>query len=89
VSVRPFVPVRDAVILAAGNGDRFADAQHHSKLLHPVLGQPLILRTLGAAAEAGISTFIVVLGYEADRVRAAIDAHAIPGTTVRFVCNPA
>lgn len=88
MSVRPFVPVRDAVILAAGNGDRFKDAQHHSKLLHPVLGQPLIQRTLETAAAAGISTFIVVLGYEADRVRAAIEAHSVPGITIRFVHNP-
>ena len=27
------VPVRDAVVLAAGNGDRFQNASHHSKLL--------------------------------------------------------
>jgi len=87
VSVRPFVPVRDAVILAAGNGDRFRNSHHHSKLLHPVLGQPLILRTLQAAADAGISTFTVVLGFEADRVRAAIEAHPIPGATTRFVLN--
>ena len=88
MSVRASVPVRDAVILAAGNGDRFKNSHHHSKLLHPVLGQPLILRTLQAAAEAGVSTVTVVLGYEADRVRAAIEAHPIPGTTVRFVHNP-
>lgn len=88
MSVRSFVPVRDAVIMAAGNGDSFKDSHHHSKLLHPVLGQPLILRTLQAAAEAGITTFAIVLGYEADRVRAAIEARPIPGTTVRFVHNP-
>jgi 1L-myo-inositol 1-phosphate cytidylyltransferase len=88
VSERASVPVRDAVILAAGNGDRFKDSHHHSKLLHPVLGQPLILRTLQTAAEAGISTLTVVLGYEADRVRAVIEAHPVPSTTVRFVHNP-
>jgi 1L-myo-inositol 1-phosphate cytidylyltransferase len=89
VSVRSFVPVRDAVILAAGNGDRFKDAHHHSKLLHPVLGQPLILRTLQSAADAGISRFIIILGYEADRVRDVITAHPVPGTTVCFVYNAA
>ena len=65
-----YVPLRDAVILAAGNGDRFKNSPHHSKLLHPVLGQPLILRTLETAVAAGIPTLNVVLGYEADRVRA-------------------
>ncbi|MEO6213132.1 MAG: NTP transferase domain-containing protein [Vicinamibacterales bacterium] len=82
------VIVRDAVILAAGNGDRFKNGDHHSKLLHPVAGQPLILRTLHSAAAAGITSFLVVVGFEADRVQAAVEAHPIPGTTVRFVYNP-
>ena len=80
-------PARDAVILAAGNGDRFKNEDHHSKLLHPVAGRPLILRTLETAAAAGISSFCVVLGFEADRVQAAVTANPIPGTTVRFVVN--
>lgn len=87
MSVPSSVPVRDAVILAAGNGDRFKNPHHHSKLLHPVLGQPLILRTLETAAEAGLSSLNVVLGYEADRVRAAVEAHRLPGTTIRFTYN--
>jgi choline kinase len=82
------VPLRDAVILAAGNGDRFKSPHHHSKLLHPVLGQPLILRTLETAAAAGIPVVNVVLGFEADRVRSAIERHKIPGLTVRFAFNP-
>jgi choline kinase len=85
----PFnVPARDAVILAAGNGDRFKRSPYHSKLLHPVLGQPLILRTLESAAAAGISSVTVVLGYEADRVRAVIERHPLPGVSIRFVYNP-
>jgi choline kinase len=82
------VPLRDAVILAAGNGDRFKTSHHHSKLLHPVLGQPLILRTLETAAAAGIPQLTVVLGFEADRVRSVIDRHRIPGVTIRFTYNP-
>lgn len=82
------VPLRDAVILAAGNGDRFKNSPHHSKLLHPVLGQPLILRTLETAAAAGMAELHVVLGYEADRVRGAIERHRIPGTRVDFTYNP-
>ena len=88
MSASTSVPVRDAVILAAGNGDRFKTSHHHSKLLHPVLGQPLILRTLETAAAAGIATLNVVLGYEADRVRATVERHPIPGATVRFAYNP-
>ena len=88
MSVRPSVPVGDAVILAAGNGDRFKNSHHHSKLLHPVGGQPLILRTLETAADAGLRRLNVVLGYEADRVRAVIEANRIPGATIRFAYNP-
>lgn len=82
------VPVRDAVILAAGNGDRFKTSHNHSKLLHPVLGQPLILRTLETAAAAGLQTLNIVLGYEADRVRQTIERHPLPGTRVRYTYNP-
>lgn len=81
-------PVRDAVILAAGNGDRFKNAHHHSKLLHPVLGRPLILRTLETAAAAGISRAHVVLGFEADRVRGAIERNTPAGIRIDFVVNP-
>ena len=83
----PSVIVRDAVILAAGNGDRFKNPHRESKLLHPVLGQPLILRTLQTAAAAGLSSFTVVLGYQAERVRAVIERHPIPDVTVQFALN--
>lgn len=80
--------VRDAVVLAAGNGDRFQNGTRQSKLLHSVLGQPLILRTLATAAAAGISFFEVVLGYQADSVRRVVERGAPEGTTVHFTYNP-
>lgn len=83
-----FVPVRDAVVLAAGNGDRFQNGTRQSKLLQPVLGTPLILRTLNTAAEAGITSFEIVLGYQADRLRAAIESDLPAGTTAHFTYNP-
>ena len=84
----PVSSPRAAVILAAGNGDRFKNADHHSKLLHPVAGQPLIIRTLQTAAAAGVSSFCVVVGFEADRVRGLVEAHQPPGVNVEFVYNP-
>lgn len=83
-----FVPVRDAVVLAAGNGDRFQNRTRDSKLLQPVLGEPLIVRTLNTAAEAGITSFFIVLGYQADAVRAIIEPHLPAGTTAHFAYNP-
>lgn len=80
--------VQDAVILAAGNGDRFRDPHHHSKLLHPVLGRPLILQTLQSAAAAGLTRLHLVLGYDADRVRALVERAIPAGVTVNFRYNP-
>ncbi len=80
--------VRDALVLAAGNGDRFQNNAKHSKLLQPILGQPLILRTLDTAREAGITRMEVVLGYEAGELRALIEQHAPAGATVHFTFNP-
>lgn len=83
-----FVPVRDALVLAAGNGDRFHNGSRHSKLLQPILGQPIIIRTLTTAREAGIRNIEVVLGYEAESLRAAIEAAEPAGLDVHFSYNP-
>jgi 1L-myo-inositol 1-phosphate cytidylyltransferase len=88
VSAEPPAGVTDAVILAAGNGDRFQDPNHRSKLLHPFLGKPLILRTLESAAAAGILSLHVVVGFDAERMRRVIESSPIPGTSVDFVHNP-
>jgi 1L-myo-inositol 1-phosphate cytidylyltransferase / CDP-L-myo-inositol myo-inositolphosphotransferase len=82
------VPVRDAVVLAAGNGDRFQNTTRRSKLLQPLLGQPLIVRTLATAADAGIRCFHVVIGYQAGAVRAVVERGLPTGTTVQFTVNP-
>ena len=63
--MRPGASTRTAVILAAGNGDRFNNGDHHSKLLHPIAGEPLIVRTVQTAAAAGVSSFCIVVGFEA------------------------
>ena len=80
--------VRDALVLAAGNGDRFNNGTRRSKLLQPILGQPLILRTLATAHAAGITSFEVVVGYQADAVRASIETGAPSGVSVGFTVNP-
>lgn len=84
----PFVPVRDALVLAAGNGDRFHGGSRQSKLLQPILGEPIILRTLTSARAAGITGVEVVLGYQAVRLRSLIEAHALPGLRLHFSYNP-
>lgn len=80
--------VREAVILAAGNGDRFLNGTHQSKLLEPVMGVPLIVRTLYSARAAGITSVDIVLGYQAERLRAAIERGGPIGLVNRFHLNP-
>ncbi len=82
------VPVRDALVLAAGNGDRFHNGTPRSKLLQPLLGQPLILRTLETARDAGITSLHVVLGYQADAVHKVIEGGSPSGVSIRFSVNP-
>jgi choline kinase len=74
--------------LAAGNGDRFHNGTKQSKLLQPILGQPLILRTLQTARDAGVQRAAIVLGYQADALRAVIEAHTPAGLAVDFSYNP-
>jgi choline kinase/DNA-binding winged helix-turn-helix (wHTH) protein len=83
----PDVPVRTALVLAAGNGDRFRTERRQSKLLEPILGQPLILRTLQTARDAGITRAELVLGYQADSLRRVIERHAPDGLDVHFSYN--
>lgn len=81
--------VRDALVLAAGNGDRFQDNNTiPSKLLQPVLGQPLILRTLDTARNAGITRLEIVIGYQAVALRTLVEQHVPAGATVHFTFNP-
>ena len=79
--------VRDAVVLAAGNGDRFRHGSPRSKLLTPIAGVPLLARTLVAAYHAGISNAHVVLGYDAARVAELAESAAPDGLYVHFHVN--
>jgi molybdenum cofactor cytidylyltransferase len=53
------------VILAAGASTRLGQP----KQLVPIGGEPLLLRTVRMAREAGCNPIIVVLGFEAERMR--------------------
>jgi choline kinase len=85
--VRTSVPVRRAVILAAGNGDRFHSNTSGSKLLARVAGMPLISRTIFTAAQAGVCLIDIVVGYQAGAVERTAAAAAPPGVTLRFHHN--
>lgn len=79
--------VHRAIVLAAGNGDRFRNGSSHSKLLTPVAGTPLLIRTLTSARRAGITEAHVVLGYDADAVRALALSEAPTDLVLHFHLN--
>jgi 1L-myo-inositol 1-phosphate cytidylyltransferase len=78
---------REAIVLAAGNGDRFRGGSSQSKLLTPVVGTPLLIRTLESAWQAGITDAHVVLGYDADSVRSLALSQAPDALRLHFHLN--
>ncbi len=66
------------VVLAAGNSTRMG----RNKLLLELDGEPVIRRAVGRAIDAGLSPVIVVLGFEADRIR-----EVLSGLTHQEVVN--
>jgi len=58
-----------AVILAAGQGTRMRSAL--PKVLHPLLGRPLVLYSLEAATQATQSLPVLVVGHAAEQVQNA------------------
>ena len=59
-----------AIILAAGHGKRMKSDK--AKVLHEVCGRPMISYVVDAARAAGAKKIVVVVGFGADQVRAAL-----------------
>lgn len=74
-------PTVAGVLLAAGTGSRFGDA---NKLLATLDGEPIVRRAGRTLVDAGLDPLVAVVGYEAERVAAALD-----GLPVRIVENDA
>jgi CDP-L-myo-inositol myo-inositolphosphotransferase len=64
--------VMKCLIIAAGRGSRLSK-KGDSKPLVPLLGLPLIERTILTARKGGINDFYVVTGYEGEKVRRDLD----------------
>jgi molybdenum cofactor cytidylyltransferase len=67
------------VVLAAGASRRMG----RNKLLFDLGGEPVVARAVRIAESAGLDPLVVVLGHEAEAVRAALDT-----SSCRFVVNP-
>ena len=59
-----------AIILAAGRGTRMKSAT--AKVLHPLLGRPMISYPVSAAKEAGVEKTVIVVGHQASEVEKAL-----------------
>jgi choline kinase len=70
-----------AIILAAGKGTRLNGVELKPKCLFEVGGSTLLQRQMSAIAEAGIAEIVLVLGFEAERIK----RHC--GENVSFVTN--
>jgi choline kinase len=76
------------LIIAAGQGTRLR-AVSASKPLARVAGVPLLEHVVRTAAEAGVSEFVVVTGYEAESVEAFLGELArLTGLAIDAVRNP-
>ena len=60
------------IVLAAGKGERMKSSL--PKVLHPVCGTAMVAHVLKAAREISPRKLIVVVGHEAEAVRAAVAA---------------
>ncbi len=77
-----------AIILAAGRGSRLAQGDALPKPLRRVAGTPLIVRVLKTLRDEGVREAVVVLGFEGERIREALeDAPELSGLSLRFVEN--
>lgn len=74
-------PTVAGVLLAAGTGSRFGDA---NKLLATLDGEPLVRHAARTLVAAGLDPLVAVLGHDADRVATALD-----GLPFRIVRNDA
>jgi bifunctional UDP-N-acetylglucosamine pyrophosphorylase/glucosamine-1-phosphate N-acetyltransferase len=64
-----------AVILAAGKGTRMRSAQ--AKVLHPLVGVPLLDHVVRAVQSARVDPITVVVGHQADAVEAAFGGRGL------------
>src|SRR6266566_4636932 len=70
-----------AIILAAGNSSRMGSGRH--KLLLPLDGRPVLVHVIDAALASQARPIIIVLGHEAEQVRAHITSYTLhPDITI-------
>lgn len=69
-----------AIILAAGKGTRMNSDM--AKVLHPLCGKPMVMYPIQVARELEAEKIVLVIGHQAEAVRAAVS-----GEPVSFACQ--
>jgi choline kinase len=81
--------VNECLILAAGYGSRIASVSGGvPKPLVPLRGTPLLEHIMTSCQEAGITRFVIVVGYRADFIRRWIQGRPFDGISVTIIENP-
>jgi len=77
------------LILAAGNGTRLRPVSAClPKPLVPFRGKPILEHVILRAHEAGIESFVIVVGYGSDLIRRWFDSRWLGNVSVTLVENP-
>ncbi len=80
--------VNECLILAAGNGSRIASVSGGvPKPLVPLRGIPLLEHAMASCQEAGITRFVIVVGYRADLIRRWFAERSFDGIYVTIIEN--
>lgn len=73
------VQIKTAVMLAAGMGQRLRPyTEDRPKCLVPVAGKPLLAHTIDALEQAGFDRFVIITGYQHEKVDHFIDEYTGP-----------
>lgn len=76
--------MKQAIVLAAGAGTRFWPYNEvRNKCATPVVNRPCIRRLVEQLREAGVHRAVVVIGWQAGSIRAAL--HGIEGVEITFI----
>jgi 1L-myo-inositol 1-phosphate cytidylyltransferase len=80
--------VNECLILAAGKGSRIASVSGGApKPLVPLRGIPLLEHVITSCREAGITRFVIVVGYRADLIRRWFAERSFEGISVTLIEN--
>jgi|SRR5579859_245804 len=81
--------INECLILAAGNGSRIASVSGGvPKPLVPLRSVPLLEHVMTSCGEAGITRFVIVVGYRADLIRRWFAERSFENISVTLIENP-